>query len=73
MKLSTRVTVLATMLVAPMLGALGYAALRARRADLQADLARQAREVADALRTGIEPLSPDTAVATLDRAGVARR
>jgi signal transduction histidine kinase len=73
MKLSTRVTLLATMLAAPMLGALGYAALRARRADLEADLARQAREVADALRTGIEPLAPDTAVATLtERAWRAR-
>jgi signal transduction histidine kinase len=65
MKLSTRVTVLATMLVAPMLGGLGYAALRARRADLEADLAREAREVAEALRAGIEPLSADTAVSTL--------
>jgi signal transduction histidine kinase len=73
MKLSTRVTLLATMLVAPMLGALGYAALWARRADLEADLARQAREVADALREGIEPLSPETAVATLtERAWHAR-
>ena len=65
MKLSTRVTVLATTLVAPMLGGLGYAALRARRADLQADLGRQAREVADAMRAGIEPLSAETAVASL--------
>ncbi|MBC8132583.1 MAG: HAMP domain-containing protein, partial [Deltaproteobacteria bacterium] len=73
MKLSTRVTLLATMLVAPMLGALGYGALRARRADLEADLARQAHEVADALRAGIEPLAPDTAVATLtERAWRAR-
>jgi signal transduction histidine kinase len=73
MKLSTRVTVLATMLVAPMLGALGYAALRARRVDLETDLARQAREVADALRAGIEPLSSENAVATLtERAWRAR-
>jgi len=73
MKLSTRVTVLATMLVAPMLGGLGYAALRARRADLEADLAREAREVAEALRAGIEPLSADAAVATLtERAWRAR-
>jgi signal transduction histidine kinase len=69
MRISTRVTLLTTMLVAPVLGVLGYAALRARRADLEADLARQAREVADALRAGIEPLSAETAVATLtDRA-----
>src|SRR5262245_21909007 len=73
MKLSTRVTLLATMLVAPMLGGLGYAALRARRADLEADLARQAREVADALREGIEPVDADTAAASLtDRAWRAR-
>jgi len=73
MKLSTRVTVLATMLVAPMLGGLGYAALRARRADLEADLAREAREVAEALRAGIEPLSAETAVAALtERAWRAR-
>jgi len=65
MKLSTRVTVLATLLVAPMLGGLGYAALRARRAELETDLAREAREVADALRAGIEPLAPENAVATL--------
>ncbi|MES1207688.1 MAG: HAMP domain-containing protein, partial [Pseudomonadota bacterium] len=73
MKLSTRVTLLATMLVAPMLGGLGYAALRARRADLESDLARQAREVADALRAGIEPLAPDSSVVTLtERAWRAR-
>jgi len=73
MKLSTRVTLLATLLVAPVLGGLGYAALRARRVDLESDLARQAREVADALRTGLEPLSPEKAVATLtERAWRAR-
>ena len=73
MKLSTRVTVLATLLVAPMLGALGYAALRARRVELETDLARQAREVADAMRAGIEPLAPENAVATLtERAWRAR-
>ena len=72
MKLSTRVTLLATMLVAPMLGALGYAALRARRADLEADLARQAREVADALRAGIEPLSAGNRGRHADRTRLAR-
>ena len=73
MRLSTRVTLLATMLMAPMLGALGYAALRARRADLEADLARQAREVADALRVGIEPLPTEGVVSALtDRAWRAR-
>jgi signal transduction histidine kinase len=73
MRLSTRVTLLTIMLVAPMLGALGYAALQARRADLQADLSRQAREIADALRVGIEPLPQDGVVSALtDRAWRAR-
>src|ERR1051325_9586239 len=65
MRISTRVTLLTTMLAAPVLGALGYASLRMRRADLEQDLVRQAREVADAVRAAIEPLSPETAVATL--------
>jgi signal transduction histidine kinase len=59
MKLATRVTVVTTLLVAPVLGASGLAALKVRRADLEADLDRQAHEVAEALRAGIEPLSTD--------------
>jgi signal transduction histidine kinase len=73
MRLSTRVTLLAILLVAPLLGVLGYAALRARRADLEADLARQAREIADALRVGIEPLPSEGVVMALtERAWRAR-
>src|SRR5436189_2787548 len=73
MKLSTRVTLRATMLVAPVLGGLGYAAVRARRIDLEADLTRHARDVADALRLGLEPIAAETTVATLtDRAWRAR-
>jgi signal transduction histidine kinase len=73
MKLGTRVTILTTMLVAPVLGASGWAALKLRRADLEADLDRQAREVAEALRTGIEPLDPGTASKTLtERAWLSR-
>jgi signal transduction histidine kinase len=60
MKLGVRVTIVTTMLVAPVLGALGFGALKVRRADLEADLDRQAREVAEALRAGIEPLPTDT-------------
>jgi signal transduction histidine kinase len=59
MKLGARVTIVTTLLVAPVLGVLGYGALKVRRADLEADLDRQAREVAEALRAGIEPLPSD--------------
>src|SRR4051812_49723727 len=59
MKLGARVTIVTTLLVAPVLGALGWGALKVRRADLEADLDRQAREVAEALRAGIEPLPAD--------------
>jgi len=64
MKLGTRVTVVTTMLVAPVLAASGYGALKLRRADLEADLDRQAREVAETLRSGLEPVSDDAEVAT---------
>jgi HAMP domain-containing protein len=73
MKLSTRVTLLATMLVAPMLGGarLRGPACAARRSGGRPR--PQAREVADALRAGIEPLSAEAAVATLtERAWRAR-
>ncbi len=59
MKLGTRVTVVTTALVAPVLAASGYAALKLRRADLEADLDQQAREVAETLRSGLEPVSDD--------------
>src|SRR5438552_13531308 len=64
MKLGTRVTVVTTVLVAPVLAASGYAALKLRRADLEADLDRQAREVAETLRSGLEPVSDDTEATT---------
>jgi signal transduction histidine kinase len=75
MKLGTRVTIVTTLLVAPVLGASGLAALKVRRADLAADLDRQAREVAEALRAGIEPLTGDTAAnqkALTERAWLSR-
>jgi len=64
MKLGTRVTVVTTLLVAPVLAASGYAALKLRRADLEADLDRQAREVAETLRSGLEPVSDDIEATT---------
>jgi signal transduction histidine kinase len=73
MRLGTRVTILTTLLVAPVLGVSGLAALKVRRADLEADLHREAREVAETLRAALEPLTPATAVAALtERAWLSR-
>jgi len=61
MTLGTRVTVVVTLLVAAVLAGSGYAALKVRRANLEADLDREAHEMAAALRAGIEPLDRDKA------------
>jgi signal transduction histidine kinase len=65
MRLGTRVTLLAALLVAPILAMFGAAAVKVRRADLETDLGREAREAADALRGGLEPLDAEEALATL--------
>ena len=65
MTLGTRVTVVTTLLVASVLAGSGYAALKVRRANLEADLDREAHEIATALRAGIEPLDAATAEETL--------
>src|SRR5215831_19226737 len=73
MRLDARFAVVTTLLVAPMLAASQLAALKVRRGDLEADLGREAREIAEALRAGIEPIDPDTAEETLlERARAAR-
>ena len=73
LRLGTRVTILTTALVAPVLGLSGVAALKVRRADLEADLARQAREAAESLRAGLEPLASAGAATLLaDRAWAMR-
>jgi signal transduction histidine kinase len=66
MRLGTRVTVVTTLLVAVVLAASGWAALQLRRADLEADLSREAREIAAALRAGLEPLDAEGATETLE-------
>ena len=72
--LGTRVTVVVTLLVAAVLAGSGYAALKVRRANLEADLDREAHEIATALRAGIEPLDPAAAEETLlARARAARQ
>jgi signal transduction histidine kinase len=48
------------------LAATGFAALQVRRADLEADLSREAREIAAALRAGLEPLEAEGATETLE-------
>src|SRR5450432_4130470 len=74
MTLGTRVTVVTTLLVASVLAGSGYAALKVRRANLEADLDREAHEIATALRAGIEPLDRTTAEETLvQRARAARQ
>ncbi|HLK91614.1 MAG TPA: ATP-binding protein [Polyangia bacterium] len=74
MTLGTRVTVVVTLLVAAVLAGSGYAALKVRRANLEADLDREAHEIATALRAGIEPLDRATADETLGaRARAARQ
>jgi hypothetical protein len=63
MKLGTRMTVVTTVVMATVLAASGIAALRVRRANLEADLGREAHEIAAALRTGIEPIDSRAEVA----------
>jgi signal transduction histidine kinase len=57
MKLGTRVTLVTTTVIASVLAVSGYAALKVRRANLEADLGREAHEIAAALRAGIEPVT----------------
>ncbi|HXJ21075.1 MAG TPA: ATP-binding protein [Polyangia bacterium] len=74
MTLGTRVTIVATLLVASVLAGSGYAALKLRRANLQADLDREAHEIGRALEVGLEPVDPSTAEDTLlARARAARQ
>jgi signal transduction histidine kinase len=56
MRLGTRVTLVTTTVIASVLAVSTYAALKVRRANLEADLAREAHEIAAALRAGIEPV-----------------
>src|ERR1700689_5196780 len=74
MTLGNRVTVVVTLLVAAVLAGSGYAALKVRRANLEADPDREAHDIPAALRAGIEPLDPGAATETLlARARAARQ
>jgi signal transduction histidine kinase len=57
MTLGTRVTLVTTTVIASVLAVSGYAALKVRRANLEADLGREAYEIALALRAGLEPIA----------------
>jgi signal transduction histidine kinase len=77
MKLGTRVTVVMTVMIAMVLAGSGFAALKVRRANLEADLDREAHEIAAALRAGVEPIADastagETAEALLRRVRAAR-
>ena len=58
MKLGPRVAIITTLLMAGVMWASTGAVLRVRRADLERDLERQMRDVADALAAGLEPVAP---------------
>ena len=64
MKLGTRVTLVTTLVIASVLAVSGTAALKVRKANLEADLGREAHEIADALRAGLEPIDGRREVAT---------
>ncbi len=66
MKLGPRVAIITTLLMAGVLAFSTWAILRNRRVDLEADLQRQAQDLADALTAGLEPLSPTDALQALD-------
>jgi signal transduction histidine kinase len=75
MTLGARVTVVTTLVIASVLAVTGYAALKVRRANLEADLGREAHEIGAALRAGIEPIDSnrEAATETLMRRVVAAR
>jgi signal transduction histidine kinase len=64
MKLGTRVTVVMTVMIAMVLAGSGLGALKVRRANLEADLDREAHEIAAGLRAGLEPLEDGNDAAT---------
>ncbi len=61
MKLGPRVAVVTTLLMAAVLAAAMGAMLVVLRADQLRDLDREARSLADAITTGLEPLAPENA------------
>jgi signal transduction histidine kinase len=67
MKLGPRVAIVTTLLMACVFAMAATAVLVLRRMDLERDLDRRAREVADALAAGLEPVLPNEAFEALER------
>jgi signal transduction histidine kinase len=67
MKLGPRIAIVTTLLTAGVFGVTATAVLHIRRLDLERDLDRQARAVAEALAAGLEPLEPGLAKEVLGR------
>jgi signal transduction histidine kinase len=65
MKVGPRVAIITTLLMAGVTWASTWAVLRVRRGDLERDVQRQVRDVADALSAGLEPLVPARALEEL--------
>src|SRR6185295_12274673 len=66
MKLGPRVAIITTLLMAGVMWASTGAVLRVRRGDLERDVQRQVRDVADALAAGLEPITPAKALEQLE-------
>jgi signal transduction histidine kinase len=66
MKLGPRVAIVTTLLMAGVFAVATTAVLRIRRSDLEHDLDRRAREVADALAAGLEPINPENVLDSLE-------
>lgn len=58
MRLGPRVALVTTLVMAGVLGAATWAVLRVVRAELEREIERQARDTADAVAAGLEPLRP---------------
>ena len=69
MKLGPRVALITTLLMAGVLGVSAFAVLSIRRADLETDLMRRARDVAAAVMAVVDPIGGKTARETLDNPG----
>ncbi len=67
MKLGPRIAVVTTLLTAGVLAITATGVLLNRRIDLESDLDRQSRAVAEALAAGLEPLEPARAQEILER------
>ncbi|HEY0712121.1 MAG TPA: ATP-binding protein [Polyangia bacterium] len=66
MKLGPRLALVTTLLMAGVFAVVATTVLSIRRVDLERDLERGARELADALAAGLEPIDPSQSLALLE-------